>query len=380
VYYHREAVIETVKIARQDRIEWYITTVPSSRSVASVKDQVKEVYDSLADKLKAEEAHILFERIYADKAAWGDMLSQRETSLAKWSAFDNGVPNFFDGGPCKGSGLAGVQIWAVTGPTVIPIVENGRTCGRLFEGREGSFLTLSNITSEHDENRRAYAERVFGHIADILQAQGFSFKTDILRTWIYLEDILDWYDEFNVARSRVYRSRGITSPGGFLPASTGIGFRVPGDVSCTMDVLALRRNPDADMSIRRCYNPLQNEAPEYGSAFTRGTELIVDGIRTTFVSGTAAINELGQTIHEDDVRMQIIRTVKNIQTLLEQSGMDWSAISQGTLFAPSRDLAQIYHEVEKEMNLPKTPILEVEGTVCRANLWVEIEVTATAAV
>ena len=32
--------------------------------------------------------------------------------------------------------------------------------------------------------------------------------TDIARTWIYLNDLLEWYDEFNVVRTQFFRERG----------------------------------------------------------------------------------------------------------------------------------------------------------------------------
>jgi enamine deaminase RidA (YjgF/YER057c/UK114 family) len=381
VLHQCESGLTTVKIERDDRTEWYITASPATSPLAtSPREQVRDVYACIVEKLRAERASILYERVYADRSSWDDVLAYRKESLAELVGFDGGVPSIFDGAPCRGEGLAGVQIWAVSGPDVSPVVENGRVCGREFRAREGSYIVLSDISSLPSLNRREHAEQMFERAATLLDVSGYQFNTDILRTWIYIQDILEWYDDFNRARSTVFRARGITSPSGFLPASTGIGFHIPGGVSCAMDVLALRRAETSGVTIRRCYNPLQNEAPEYGSAFTRGTDLVVDKIRTVLVSGTAAIDEKGRTIHEDDARGQMIRTVENIQALLEQVGMDWSTVSQGTLFVPSGDLVETFHQVACDLRLPPSPLLEVVGTVCRSDLLVEIEVTATAEV
>lgn len=377
MHYRCESGLDVVEIARQDRREMYISAGPSEAFPARPAAQVREVYRRLVDKLRSEKAKILYERIYADGAAWDEILLERRSSLERYAGFDGGEPSTVDGGPCGGRGLAGVQIWAVAGAAVRSVRDGDRICGRRFQGTEGEFLVLSNIPSEAAPTRRDQAERMFERAARILEGEGFSFRSDILRTWIYLDDILLWYDEFNRARSNVFRRSGITGPEGFLPASTGIGFRLPGGLVSLMDLLALRRDPRSDLVVRRCYNPLQNEAPEYGSAFTRGTEVTCGGIRTALVSGTAAIDEQGRTIHEEDARKQMVRTVRNIQALLEQSGLGWGDVSQGTLFVPSPALAEDFREVVAELELPRTPVLEVVGTVCRSDLRVEIEVTAT---
>lgn len=374
--YHREDGLQTVRSDRLDRTEWFITVRPNARVDASVAEQTRDVYGRLSEECAALDARVLYERVYADSTSWTEVLSCREQRVAGNEAFGGPPPTVMDGGPCEGEGLAGVQIWAVSGTDVRPVVRDDRVVGQRFDGLEGEYLMLSSVTGAPGGGRGAEAERMFESAARVIEAEGLSFQTDILRTWIYLDGILEWYDEFNRARSAVFLREGITSPQGFLPASTGIGFRVRGSDACAMDVLALHRRPNPDVTVRRCYNPLQNEAPEYGSAFTRGTQVTADGVRTLLVSGTAAIDEKGRTVFPDDARRQMRRTIENIQALMAQSGLDWSSISQGTVFLPTPDLLAPYREVTLRLGLPPVPLLVVTGVVCRDDLWVEIEVTA----
>jgi len=78
--------------------------------------------------------------------------------------------------------------------------------------------------------------------ARLLEAQGASYR-DVARTWFYLSDILDWYPEFNRARTAIYGQFGIL-PGQSngrlrLPASTGIRGEAPTGAACALDLLAV---------------------------------------------------------------------------------------------------------------------------------------------
>lgn len=367
--------LSVFQISLASRTEYYVTLTPT-RNDEPAEVQAEGLYRRLAEWMQANEAQLLYERIYAETEAWEGLMEVRERMFKEVSHFDGGPAALFDGGPCEGRGISGLQVWAVSGTPVRSIEHEGRVCGRSFRGEEGEYAILSALHAEPGENRLAHAYRMFEEAAVLLQQSGFSYKTDILRTWIYLEDILAWYDEFNRARSTVYRKIGVMSSEGFLPASTGIGFRVPGGVHCVMDVLAFRRNPKATTTIRRCRNPLQNEAPEYGSAFTRGTEVTVGPMRLALVSGTASIDEAGQTVHQGDPHKQMVRTIENIRALLRQSRMAWQDIVQGTVFLPSPELRDIFRQVYEQLNLPEVPLLQVRGTVCREDLLVEIEVAA----
>lgn len=366
--------LTTIRYA--DRTEYYFTIHPTPETGGSLTAQIQSVYGCLIEQLQALNARILYERIYADEAAWSEVTIERQKLLEAVDRFDQGKAALFDGGPCEGSGLSGIQVWAISGVELKPVVHRGAVCGRIFRVAEGEYAILSAIQSEPEPDKLKHAYRMFEEAAVLLQDIGFSYKTNILRTWIYLEDILAWYDDFNRARSTIYRKIGVMASDGFLPASTGIGFSVPGEGFCLMDVLAFKRAEGSDVTIKRCFNPLQNEAPDYGSAFTRGTELTVGDLRTALISGTASIDESGATIHQGDARRQMIRTIENIQALLVQSGLRWEDISQGTVFLPSRDLHAVYQEVAREMNLPRTPLMEVVGVVCRDDLLVEIEAVA----
>ena len=74
-----------------------------------------------------------------------------------------------------------------------------------------------------------------------------------------------------------------------------------------------------------------NEAYVYArpSSFSRGLRLDIKGVTILLISGTASIDEHGQTIHEGDFRAQTWRTYQNITALLESRAQPGK-----TLFEP----------------------------------------------
>src|ERR1700748_3473755 len=63
-----------------------------------------------------------------------------------------------------------------------------------------------------------------------------------------------------------------------------------------------------------------NEAYDYGSAFSRGMRIDLNGLTILLISGTASIDDAGRTVHTADLRKQVRRTFDNITKLLASEG------------------------------------------------------------
>lgn len=85
---------------------------------------------------------------------------------------------------------------------------------------------------------------------------------------------------------------------------------------------------------RAISNPkVLNEAYDYGSAFTRGLRVqLKAGASFLWISGTASIDEDGETIYPGDFRAQCWRTWRNITELLESQGATWHDIVRTTCY------------------------------------------------
>ena len=75
-----------------------------------------------------------------------------------------------------------------------------------------------------------------------------------------------------------------------------------------------------------------NEAYDYGSAFSRGMRIDLNGLTILLISGTASIDEQGHTVHAGDFRAQQRRTYDNIGKLLASEGATWHDIVRTTCY------------------------------------------------
>jgi enamine deaminase RidA (YjgF/YER057c/UK114 family) len=127
-----------------------------------------------------------------------------------------------------------------------------------------------------------------------------------------------------------------------------------------------------------------NEAYAYAkpSSFSRGMRIDLNGVTILLISGTASIDERGNSVHIGDFRAQMQRTLANITGLLASEGCTWHDIVRTNCYLRDidRDYA-IFNEVRtafyKEQGLDPLPASTgIEAKLCRPELLVEIEAIA----
>lgn len=132
-----------------------------------------------------------------------------------------------------------------------------------------------------------------------------------------------------------------------------------------------------------CAPTVLNEAPEYGSAFSRGLRLdLPGGVTHLLISGTASVGENGETLYPGDFRAQLWRTYRNITRLLEAEGATWTDIVRTTCYI--RDIERDYAEFNAVRNEffhalglnPFPASTAIQARICRSDLLVEIEAIA----
>jgi enamine deaminase RidA (YjgF/YER057c/UK114 family) len=127
-----------------------------------------------------------------------------------------------------------------------------------------------------------------------------------------------------------------------------------------------------------------NEAYHYPkpSSFSRGLRIDLGGVAILLISGTASIDENGQTVHAGDFRAQLHRTYRNITGLLAAEGASWKDIVRTTCYL--RDIERDYEafnegrtEFYREQGLDPLPASTgIQAILCRPDLLVEIEAIA----
>ncbi len=125
-----------------------------------------------------------------------------------------------------------------------------------------------------------------------------------------------------------------------------------------------------------------NEAPDYGSSFSRGLRIDLNGLTILLISGTASVDEHGNSVHVGDFRAQCRRTYQNITALLAAEGAGWKDIVRTTCYL--RDIERDYAAFNEERTAffrqqrlePLPASTGIQAILCRPELLVEMEAIA----
>ncbi len=116
-------------------------------------------------------------------------------------------------------------------------------------------------------------------------------------------------------------------------------------------------------------------------AFSRGMRVELDNCVMLFISGTASVDERGDSIHLGDIQAQTRRAFENITALLESEAADWHDIVRTTCYLADfrhydefNDVRNLFYEEQGLDPLPASTC--IEARICRPELMVEIEAIA----
>ncbi len=127
-----------------------------------------------------------------------------------------------------------------------------------------------------------------------------------------------------------------------------------------------------------------NEAYCYAkpSSFSRGMRIDIGEVTILLISGTASIDDQGQSVHLGDFRAQMRRTLANITGLLASEGCTWHDIVRTSCYL--RDIERDYDAFNEERTAffmeqginPLPASTGIQAILCRPELLIEIEAIA----
>jgi enamine deaminase RidA (YjgF/YER057c/UK114 family) len=361
--------IDTRTIKAKNAAEIYITALATPDKPAKL--QAEELFSGIKKALDSNDARIFQERVFGTPNALDIARSIRTRT---YGPLDDGVGPTWLAVPEGINGqLAGAQVYAVGGcgnPEILHL--EGQPCGRILRSSRGEYLALSGISSAKGERATDRAQEMFEK-ADSVLKQAHTDMFSVSRTWIWLGDILSWYDDFNNARNKFFTECGLIGKDSAnkLPASTGIGIAPDNGVIPAMDLIAVVKPENSLEYLEAGGN--QDSALKYGSAFSRASKAISPAANTVFVSGTASIGADGKTKYIGDAKKQIEESIKNVRAVLREMQCDDNNVVQAIVYCKTAEIEKLFCQ---QWNDLAWPILTTITDVCRDDLLVEIEATA----
>ena len=363
------ANVDTRSVGSPAATEIYISATPGGDTPP--ERQAREIFSGIRDVLRSKGAYILQERVFSTQALVETLCRARSEA---YGDLDDGVsPSFLVAKEGLSGQIAGVQVYAVSSdsrPEVISLDTAG--CGRILRSPGCSYLTLSNILAPQAATETEQAQAMMERAESVLRQFGVDFLS-VPRTWMWLKDILSWYDEFNHVRTTFFTERGLIGAGTrqSMPASTGIGLGPANGSNCAMDLTAVLEPSDSTRFLQAVGK--QQCALEYGSAFSRASSAVTPAGQTVFVSGTASIDADGATTNVGDASGQIEATIENVRAVLSDMQCSDDDVVQVVAYCKTTEVEQIFNSFRGTLSWPwLTAICDI----CRSDLLFEIEATA----
>ncbi|MFA5645344.1 MAG: Rid family hydrolase [Candidatus Ratteibacteria bacterium] len=199
-------------------------------------------------------------------------------------------------------------------------------------------------------------------------------RDNTIRTWFFIQNIDQQYQDFVRARKIFFCEEGLTEKSHFI-ASTGIeGSHILPSTQVTMDAYSISGLLNNQISFLHAPAYL-SPTHLYGVTFERAVSISYQDRMHLIISGTASINKKGKILYPGNVARQLSRTLTNINALLREKN---GALANVLLFIVYIRNQEDSSTVEKKMHalFPKTPIITVLSRVCRPGWLVEIEAIA----
>ena len=355
--------IDVIPIERLDLKEHFTTAHPDA------SEGLSPLINRLARNVRERDAKVVKMDIFGTNDAFIECKNSMEKEFGQidWPI------TYIEGDTCLGEEAAGMQIHAVSGVPVETIYYNDSPVGRVFEDRFAKYCILGNIRSDNiSTSQEGQAWQTFENMEKGLKLAGMEME-NILRTWFFNKDILDWYKEFNSVRTTFYREKGIFD--GLLPASTGVGGNNPAHAALIAGAIAMQAK-EAHVTVKEVPSPLQCPAYDYGSSFSRAVKVSMPDHCRVFVSGTASIDADGKTVHAGNLDAQIALTLEVVEGILKSLGMSYSDVTRANVYFKHTKDAPAFKKCCEKYGLPAARIIVAHSDMCRDELLFEIEVDA----
>jgi len=361
--------IDVRTIKSEETSEIFITATPCSN--LPLKEQAEEIFSGIKNHLQKMEAWIFEERIFATEDALEIIGQVRKNA---YDSLDDGVsPTCLIVPHGMYGEIAGVQVHAICSQQKLEIIRlDNSVLGRMFIQSGKKFIAFSNISDSEAGKAKAQARAMFEKAESALELIGCDMFS-VVRTWIWIKNILNWYNDFNSVRTQFFTERGLIKENENIqiPASTGIGITPTGGAECSLDLFAVIGEQNSEKFLLK--GGEQGAALEYGSAFSRASRTETPAGETIFISGTAAVGPEGETEHIGDIRGQINATFSHVLAILKDMDCSENDVVHMIAYCKTDEVEKVFSTVRPDLPWPWMTVI---SEICRDNLLFEIEVTA----
>ncbi|MFD1886722.1 hypothetical protein [Paenibacillus wenxiniae] len=370
--------ITVKKLEQKDYVRHYLTlNLNKAYSIEQIEKEYKNAYQYFIDL----NMDIVYEKCFGLLNTKNKLSFLRE-EISNHYNIQLPPLSYIEGTPAYGTALSSITIYGIHKKDKNVQLEyitneSGGTIGTKVITSQMEYIYLMNINNVHHSYTMSEFAATFAWLGDFMKKNEL-LGPHLVRTWIYLNDINNNYEQLNTDR-RVFFERfaiDYSEKSNILPASTCIGGISDKKCNISMDVMFLKRKNDRPI-IERVYTALLNEAEgvEYlfKPTFSRALKIEDEGNIEIQLSGTASVNSLGRTEFKNDAYKQIKKALENVTSILESNNLTFDHFYQSTCFFKRQQDVHIFEKLLKELNIPAFANTFVVNDVCRDDLLFEID-------
>ena len=163
------------------------------------------MFERLCEFVKQHDAKIILQDVFGSCQFHepGMKILQKACGEVKWPVL------WIEGDRCSGEHLSATQTYAISGACYEPVVYKGKTVGAVYEDDDARYCLLGDLRPDDTTlSNGAQTREVFEKMENVLATVGMDFS-HVVRTWLYLNDLLSWYGELNEVRTKFFDERGV---------------------------------------------------------------------------------------------------------------------------------------------------------------------------
>jgi len=253
--------------------------------------------------------------------------------------------------------------------------------GPLKKSLQGNSLSLqrgplthhwtTGVTCSLPDDSHAQTHGIFEKYGNFLRKNHMNLADNVIRTWFFVQNVDTNYAGLVKARNEIFDQQGLTPKTHYI-ASTGIeGGYIDAPTKTLLDAYAISGVKPQQISYLHALDQL-SPTHMYGVAFERATAVTYKDRIHVFISGTASIDDKGETLYRGNVLQQLERTLFNIDALLLEANASIGDMQVFLIYLRDPNDQTVISEAIKKQ-FPETPFEIVTAPVCRPGWLIEIE-------
>jgi enamine deaminase RidA (YjgF/YER057c/UK114 family) len=327
--------------------------------------------EQICRKYELSKENLVFSRFF-----FSDIANQKDqlTGSGLFGQLGDSACSFIEQPPLTGDDLVMLLYYIKSGSGIKKIrhhdgdIENTLS----VSGDHYSLHFSCNLHAKEDLGPYNQTKHIFDSYGNQLAQMGLIIRDNTVRTWLFLNDIDNHYEEVISARRDFFDISGLTKETHYI-ASTGIGAALAEKgMRISMDALSIENIKQEQITYLNAPGHL-NPTHEYGVTFERGIRIVFGDREHFYISGTASIDKDGEVVHPADIEKQTTRVIDNINALLSPHKATINDMAYLVVYLRNINHYRFAEEILRKRIDKNVLLIFVNASVCRPSWLVEIE-------